>query len=359
MGLTQTTNKPKSKATASASPDDVLKDALKDALKAAGKPKRETITAGIRGKSTTRGEGGGGTKPPTDTSKPVRGTTGHKYKLDPKRARGSALVANGTSYSGGVFDAYSMGSGYLGYKDEHPEWSKEQQLTMASREDPTPAGDVSKADAGSATNPTTGRKYAAVIGNNNYPGDWDLTNAIPDAEAMKSSLNGEGYKTSFATDVGSSGIESRFEAISGMAKPGDEVTLYFAGHGVSEGLCGSGAKNKLNVIDWGINPETGKSHPPTILMTLSDLVPHSFIGGLAGKAVSEGWHLTAIMDCCASGGIADAVRFEMMQYMKSMDDSKTTEYDMTPTDWETKGFATKDGRKTVSDAALILDNQVK
>jgi hypothetical protein len=333
----------------------MLQDALKDALKAAGTPQRKTITAGAKGMATKAEQTGGGAKDPL-----LHGTSEHNYKLDPGKGRGSALVANGTSHHGKVLDAYSLGSAYLGYKEEHPDWSEQHLLTMASREDLSDGGDVTSANAGAATRGKSGRKVAGIVANGDYfYGRADLPHAIPEATAMKGALSGEGYEVDYAENQDSAGIRSTLVGATRGAKPGDEVTLYFSGHGREQGMLGINGVDTCETVDWGINPETGKKHFPSYLFSSTDMVPYDVISALAGEAVSGGWHLTAIIDCCESGRVADVMELELQKHMRSDDDVSHTDHAIRPSEWRAKGIPRAGGRFPIKDTDQVVAKHVK
>lgn len=300
--------------------DPLLKDALDDAL--APRQHTERIEMGnARSTRESSGSGSGTTDPK------VRGTHLHEHELYDD-LRGTAVVVNGTSYEGGVNDTGSFGQAYLGYKQEHPDWDEVTLLTMASREDINPGGDISVA-RGKNANGRSGRKLAALVGNDHYASYPDLSGAVSDATEMNAQLLSEGYKTATAYDVGAERIRAMFTAVASFAQPGDEVTLYFAGHGIEGGLTGVGCTEFYEASDFGP------------LRRFRDIVEADFLGSLAAKAVSGGWHLRIIADCCESGGIADAVTFALEQYTRRV---KTTELDIHLSEIADKGIPHSDGR---------------
>ncbi|MFT6142891.1 MAG: hypothetical protein ACJAZO_000846 [Myxococcota bacterium] len=313
---------------------DALQDALKDALIPASAIKRREVVAGPKPNLTaTRGDTGGGDETgdtyipyPKGADRVVRGTTKHEHSLN-HWSDGSALVVNSTDKRHNTSDAFSFSDAMARYNKEHPEWSEERRMTMASREDPNMGGDVVSAkrrDGGGA--PKSGKKWAGVIKNTNYTSMKVLPGVEADASRTKSEWLGEGFPTMVSQDLTGSGIEGAIDAVADHAAPGAEINLYFGGHGTNAGgLAGINAFAKFGT--------TG--------LEVSDSVDYSSIGALAGRAVSEGWHFKAIIDCCESGAVAEAVNDALVPNVES---TKTTDYDVHTDEMREKGLPHVKGR---------------
>lgn len=312
----------------------MLQDALKDALIPASAFKRTEVVAGPKPDLTaTRGDtgdtesNGGAYRPyPNAADRTVRGTTKHEHSLN-KRANGSALVVNSSDKRSATSDNFSFSDALHRYTQEHPEWSEERRMTMASREDPNNGGDVvsAKRRDGGGT-PKTGRKFAGVIKNVNYKHMKKLDGVEADAERTKSQWLGEGFPTLVRPDLTGPGIVDGVDDVLSNATPGAQINLYFGGHGTNLG--GFAGINAFRGFAGG-------------RMLMADSVPYSVIGTLASQAVSEGWHLKAIIDCCESGAVAEAVN----EALKSKTEStQTTAYDVQTDELREKGLPGADER---------------
>ena len=244
-------------------------------------------------------------------------------------------MANSTSRTSRSSDQLSLRQAYSRYRVEHPDWSEEKLLTMASREDVNHGGDVVSAQSHSWTSGyRSGKKWAGTIGNTDYKYIGKLSNARKDAEAMGSQWVGEGFPCMNYTNKTGPGIGAAMREVAAHATPGSEINLYFAGHGEEDaGMCGVNADMTSSVVD-------GRT-----LFNTSDSCSYDIAGELASKAVSEGWHLKMIIDCCHSGAVAESVDKALAKYAKT---SKITDYDIQTDEIRTKGLMMAGGRNTTS-----------
>ncbi|MED5371012.1 MAG: caspase family protein [Myxococcota bacterium] len=262
-----------------------------------------------------------------DPTQTVRGTTKHSVDLN-AWADGSALVANSSSDEGLTHDSYSLYDAYAGYSEEHPEWSRETRLTMASREDINVGGDVVSAkrrDGGDA--PRSGRKFACVIGNSDYKELNKLPEPVKDAKAMQGRWESEGFSVVSFLDVDSSEMTKALEDIPKYAKRGDDIRVYYAGHGVK---------------DYGLAGVNAHSAKVGDLEFMDGFTQYGVIGNLASDAVTNGWHLTAIVDACQSAGVATAVLDALEPSTAS---SRSLDYDLELSEIKEKGLVSEGGRK--------------
>lgn len=75
-------------------------------------------------------------------------------------------------------------------------------------------------------------RYALVIGNDSYQKIQALQNAKEDARAMANNLDQLGYKTTLKLDLTEKQMRQELRSFKSQLKSGDEVTFYYAGHGV-------------------------------------------------------------------------------------------------------------------------------
>lgn len=126
-----------------------------------------------------------------------------------------------------------------------------------------------------------GNRYGAIIANSNYtPHDNDLPRTLEDATRMESQLAGRGYQTQVHYDLGRDEMLAAWLDPLLAARMGDEVVLFYSGHGVAEGL------KDVNGTIFGLDR----------------------FGALREIALREWVDLTIILESCHSGSIADYVR---------------------------------------------------
>ncbi|MEY2948462.1 MAG: hypothetical protein RL084_1859 [Pseudomonadota bacterium] len=77
-----------------------------------------------------------------------------------------------------------------------------------------------------------GNRKGLVIGNDSYTNVSKLDNAVADAAAMDSSLRAVGFNVSKYVNVGEKEFKAAIRKFRESIKPGDEVVVFFAGHGV-------------------------------------------------------------------------------------------------------------------------------
>ena len=118
----------------------------------------------------------------------------------------------------------------------------------------------------SATNIFANRK-ALVIGNDNYKSVSKLTNAVLDAKEMSKTLTAVGYKVSIYIDIDEKAFKQALRDFKLSIQGGDEVLVFFAGHGVQ-----LGATNYLLPTDIkGDNEEQVKDEAIQLQRILDDL----------------------------------------------------------------------------------------
>jgi uncharacterized caspase-like protein len=79
------------------------------------------------------------------------------------------------------------------------------------------------------------KRIALVVGINRYdnlPRERQLVKAVNDARAMEGALNAVDFDVIKAEDVGRSAFNQAWQQLHTKVQPGDEVALFFSGHGV-------------------------------------------------------------------------------------------------------------------------------
>ena len=75
-------------------------------------------------------------------------------------------------------------------------------------------------------------RKALVIGNDTYQSVTPLVNAREDAKVVAEALSLLGYKVSLKLDVTQKQFKSELRSFKSQVQPGDEVAIFYAGHGV-------------------------------------------------------------------------------------------------------------------------------
>lgn len=110
-------------------------------------------------------------------------------------------------------------------------------------------------------------RKALVIGNDKYKNVSELKNATSDAKAIATSLDGLGYKVSTHLDIDEKSFKQALRDFKMSIQGGDEVLVFFAGHGVQ-----LGATNYLLPTDIkGDNEEQVKDEAIQLQRILDDL----------------------------------------------------------------------------------------
>ena len=110
-------------------------------------------------------------------------------------------------------------------------------------------------------------RKALIIGNDNYKNVSKLNNATSDAKAMSTALNALGFKVTVFLDIDEKAFKQALREFKMSIQGGDEVLVFFAGHGVQ-----LGATNYLLPTDIkGDNEEQVKDEAIQLQRILDDL----------------------------------------------------------------------------------------
>lgn len=230
------------------------------------------------------------------------GGTHTRLTLDPARARGSALQVGAIPAKQYALDALSTTQLYLHEADQDPNATEEELWTRAVHHDanrggrvmgaaPTKKGELAGARLPPVDNtridlpaePEPG-KLAVVIGNEHYASLGELPGAGRDAAMMASRYSNQGYAVAHLKDQTAAQLAYAVRTVLKGRQAGDEVVVYYAGHGVAKGLLG---------VQHDVGGQT-------------DLLPHAALNQVSTQAVSEGWHAQVIVDACESASaVAD------------------------------------------------------
>jgi hypothetical protein len=133
-----------------------------------------------------------------------------------------------------------------------------EQLTQAQK----PAPIVSP-----PLTPTVPTRRALVIGNDNYQSVPKLLNAREDAQAMARSLSDMGFQVQLELDLRERNMRAALRQFKSRVEGGDEVIIFFAGHGVQLG----GTNYLLPVDITGENEEQIRDESIQLQRILDDM----------------------------------------------------------------------------------------
>jgi uncharacterized caspase-like protein len=133
-----------------------------------------------------------------------------------------------------------------------------EQLTQAQK--PTPI-------VNPPLTPTVPTRRALVIGNDNYQSVPKLLNAREDAQAMARSLSDMGFQVQLELDLRERNMRAALRQFKSRVEGGDEVIIFFAGHGVQLG----GTNYLLPVDITGENEEQIRDESIQLQRILDDM----------------------------------------------------------------------------------------
>lgn len=112
-----------------------------------------------------------------------------------------------------------------------------------------------------------GNRKALVFGNNNYKNIAKLENALEDAKVIAQNLAQVGYSVTLKTDLTEKEMKAAIRIFKGQVNAGDEVAIFYAGHGVQ-----LGSTNYLLPVDvGGDNEEQVKDEGVPLQRLLDDM----------------------------------------------------------------------------------------
>jgi hypothetical protein len=142
-----------------------------------------------------------------------------------------------------------------------------------------------------STSPTTGRKLALVIGNDDYP-EAPLRNPLNDARDMAAALGRLGFEVIHKDNLNKEQMEGLVRQFGDRLRPGMVGLFYFAGHGMQ-----LNGRNYLIPVDSGIQRE-------------DEVRYHAFdVGELLSKMESAGNNSNLVfLDACRDNPFARSFR---------------------------------------------------
>ena len=169
--------------------------------------------------------------PPPQAAEPVASLSAQR----PPPSSPASVAANVAADRPSTSESRDKGPAASDVRDSKP---VEQVREQAQRQ---AAATVAQRPAQAAPNL---RRIALVIGNDSYQNVSPLVNARADARAMAKALESAGFKVSMRLDLTERGMKEALRNFRMDVQGGDEVVVFFAGHGMQ-----LGAANYLLPVD--------------------------------------------------------------------------------------------------------------
>ena len=131
----------------------------------------------------------------------------------------------------------------------------------------------------------SGEKQAVVIGNSEYPHHDNLPKVQSDVLRMSSALEMQNYNTDIQLNQTSDEMRTLWGGLINNSNEGDQIAIYFSGHGLEEGV--------LGIEDSYSN---------------DDIFRKGEFNSLVQTATGQGVQIDIIIDACHSGSIAEEIR---------------------------------------------------
>ena len=241
----------------------------------------------------------------------VTGAEDYRYTGGYKE-KGQAEIITSSAAGGDTLDAFSSSRKFLADRDQYG--SDRTSWKNAVTNDANAGGTYGL--MGTSDYETEGMKLAVLVGNDGYANIDGLNGAKQDAAARGSYYDSLGFITTNFEDASASAMSTYFANGAAVARPGDHVVLYYAGHGSTQGALG---------VDFSYRDP-------------GSVMPWSLMVGIANKAVSAGFKATIVMDACESDQLqADAAteHIDVNQHSVLIDEMKmNAQSEAGDDDWE-------------------------
>jgi hypothetical protein len=201
-----------------------------------------------------------------------------------------------------------------------------------------------------------GKKRAVYIGNETYlPPQDSLPGATADARRMKSTMERHNYETiAHEENKNAPGIHSLYSDAMSQAESGQALFLYYAGHGLPEGLVGveavvrgveepspapagetAGAEQAQGSESQGATQGAtggeaaaeGQGAERGLVLVrdqVTDVEPYRNIMGILETGVAKGVHTTFVADSCHAGAGTDMVRAQAIERLAESGNQRAT-----------------------------------
>jgi len=200
----------------------------------------------------------------------------------PVEGTGSGTLATSTGLDAVAKDMGSYTKVFLRLKKNNPDKSDDELLDMLAKRRVNRGSQT--AHLGDRHTKKDGKKEALIIGNEDYLEEKDLPGAKSDAAGMASTYKAAGFEVDHQVDLEGKKMDTMIQAAGKDLKEGDELLVYYAGHGVRQGLL-------------GIDSPHG-----------DPLVEETTVAGKVPEAKAGGYHATVMIDACHAGGTIDELQ---------------------------------------------------
>lgn len=243
--------------------------------------------------------------------------------LQRQEEEGSVTVASSTNVPEEAADTGSYTQGLVGERDQD-QTPTEEEFTSALESRAVNATFSSQhpsiAQIGIRPKEIKGKKLGVYISNSSYTteGIDDLPGAARDAEAMKATMEGHGYKTlAEHKDQNASGIDAAIKTAIPWASKGDALLIYYAGHGLPQGMVGVNADVKSEGAGGqrGVKVTSATPEPVGQLTAdeITDIEYYSRVLAALETGKTAGVHTTLVADACHTGAATDLVRAKAVE----------------------------------------------
>ena len=195
---------------------------------------------------------------------------------------GSGTLATSTGLDALAKDTGSYTKVFLRLKKNNPDKSDDELLDMMAKKRVNRGSQT--AHLGDRHTKKDGKKEALIIGNEDYLEEQDLPGAKSDAAGMASTYKAAGFEVDHQVDLEGKDMDTVVQAAGSDLQEGDELLVYYAGHGVRQGLLGIDSPDK------------------------SALVSDKTLAGKVPEAKAGGYHATVMIDACHAGGTIDELQ---------------------------------------------------
>lgn len=194
----------------------------------------------------------------------INNNKAYRFEVTGGASNGSLLTFQVTMVEGTKslvrLDVWMLKSRYPDYKDSLSNIAKglkgedfkaiEQEKIESSIKPPVNLSTSSSPQSDKPKLSSDTKKLALVIGNDRYKNVAKLSNAVEDAKTIAANLQQFGYLVTLKTDLNEKDMKSAIRIFKSQVNPGDEVAIFYAGHGVQ-----LGTSNFLLPIDVGGDSE--------------------------------------------------------------------------------------------------------
>lgn len=203
-------------------------------------------------------------------------------RQQPSRATGHVLIGAAAQTPTKSYNQYSDLIIKMLAEDKGRKLSIQDAVRKAAEAKSIGLAAPTTAEAGKAQSPgKTGRRIALLLTNAKYqrPSE-DLSQSDADGHNMRTQLQARHYKTQWLKNQTAAKMINAFSGFLAGTEPGDDVVIFYSGHGEVEGMQG---------VD-------------------NQFVSRQIVAGWKDQALTKGYTLTVIIEACHAGSTTDFIR---------------------------------------------------